>query len=48
MCGGYDPQWNELTADWCKMRSEDTHILHAPPNIIKKERMVRMAKGRSA
>jgi hypothetical protein len=47
MCCGFDTQWNELTSDWCKLRSRETHVLHTPPNIIKEKRMVRMGKGRS-
>jgi len=48
MCGGFETKWKELTADWCKLRSEKTHVLHTLPNIIKEKRMVRMGKGRSA
>jgi hypothetical protein len=48
MCGEFDTQWNELTADWYKLRNEETRVLHTPPNIIKETRMVRMGKGKSA
>jgi hypothetical protein len=48
MCGGFDTQWNEITADWCKLRSEESHVLRTPPNIFKEKRMVRMGKWRSA
>jgi len=48
MCGGFHTQWNKLAADRCNLRSEETHVLHTPPNIIKGKRMVRVGKERSA